>query len=133
MRLLSHICQKKTILDTNIILRYLLNDNEELSGKAREIIRKQRCIAYLEIISEVVFVLQSKEVYNIPRKEIAEQLVNLSYEITIDKNNVLKSALEAYSDKPKLDFVDCLLYGYSKHGYTVATLDKKLNKKLKSE
>ena len=130
MNLLKHIFPKKIVLDANVILRYLLNDNEELSKRARDIISTQRCIMYLEVVCEVVFVLQSKKTYNIPREEIKAQLVNLSYEVEIDKYDILKYALEAYCGKPKLDFVDCLLYGYNKSGYDIVSFDDKINKKI---
>ncbi|MBE5847233.1 MAG: type II toxin-antitoxin system VapC family toxin [Lachnospiraceae bacterium] len=129
-RLLNRILDRRKILDTNIILRYLLNDDASLSDKARQIISTENCIAYLEVISEVVFVLQSPRCYGIPRCDIAEQLRLLSDEILIDKWDVLDCALNAYVEKPKLDFVDCLLYGYSQNGYSVETFDKRLSRKL---
>ncbi len=50
----------KTIIDANVILRYLLRDNEEMYLKATEIINKGACTLY-EIIAEVVYVLTRRE------------------------------------------------------------------------
>lgn len=48
----------------------------------------------------------------------------------MDDINVLKEALLIFG-KRRLDFVDTLLYAYSKiKGYKVYTFDKKLNKLL---
>ena len=47
-------------------------------------------------------------------------------------DDVLLRALEIFDDVPKLDFVDCLLYGYSvAKDENVFTFDKELDKKIK--
>lgn len=47
-------------------------------------------------------------------------------------DDVLLRELEIFDDVPKLDFVDCLLYGYSvAKKENVFTFDKKLDKKIK--
>ncbi len=130
MKLLRYINQSKVVLDANVILRYLLSDNEQLAENAATMIASKKCSTSLEVIAEVVFVLQSKRLYNIPRDEIALGLTALTYEIQIERKRVLRYALQAYCEKPKLDFIDCILYGYSRLGYTIFTFDKKLNRKI---
>ena len=49
------------VIDTNIILRYLLEDNEELSKKAIEIIDNNQIFIPTEVIVEASYVL--KKVY----------------------------------------------------------------------
>ena len=45
--------------------------------------------------------------------------------------DVFLRALEIFDKTPKLDFVDCLLYGYkAERGVTVITFDKRLRKRL---
>lgn len=46
------------IVDTNIILRYLLQDNEELSKKAIEIIDNNKIFIPTEVIVEASYVLK---------------------------------------------------------------------------
>ena len=46
------------ILDTNIILRYLLNDNNQMADEAEKIIRENAALVTIEIIAEVVYVLK---------------------------------------------------------------------------
>ena len=51
--------------------------------------------------------------------------------IVILNTDVLFRALEIFDKTPKLDFVDCLLYGYKKEkGVEIITFDRKLQKRL---
>lgn len=118
------------IVDANIILRYLLNDIEDLANKATDILENNEIFIPNEIIAEVVYVLE--KVYKVKRKEIQKSLSEfLTYDniITADIDILLES-LEIYS-KRQLDFVDTLLLSYRKiKKYTVFTFDKKLEKLL---
>ena len=62
------------MLDTNMILRYLLNDNEDMALEAEDIIKKGQVYVTIEIIAEVVYVL--KGVYSVEREKIKECLEN---------------------------------------------------------
>lgn len=113
------------IIDANIILRSILNDNEQLAKQARDIIENNECFAPTEIIAEVVFVLQ--KVYNVPREEIEALLPKSFNYFEVSNEILLKEALTFYG-KTKLDFVDCILAAYySTKKEEIATLDKKLN------
>lgn len=115
----------KTIIDANVILRYLLRDNEEMYLKATEIINKGACTLY-EIIAEVVYVLSG--VYNVSREEIAYALDILLDEIEISEVDVMKYALNLYK-REKIDFVDCIIIAKNKVlGSDIFTFDKKINK-----
>ena len=48
------------MLDTNIILRYLLNDNAEMASEAERIIRDKDVQVNIEIIAEIVYVLKRR-------------------------------------------------------------------------
>ncbi|MEQ8187753.1 MAG: PIN domain-containing protein [Candidatus Eremiobacterota bacterium] len=121
------------IVDANIILRYLLEDIEELANKASDILENNELFIPNEIIAEVVYVLE--KVYKVNRKDIQKSLIEfLNYEnIHTQDSDLLKEALEIYS-KRQLDFVDTLLLSYNKiKKYTVFTFDKKLMKLLKNQ
>jgi len=45
------------ILDANYILRFLLNDIEEMYEISKQIIKNNKCLILNEVIAEVVFVL----------------------------------------------------------------------------
>lgn len=47
-----------SIVDANIILRYLLDDHADLSPKAAEILEQQTVTMPIEVACEVVYVLQ---------------------------------------------------------------------------
>ncbi|NLC08258.1 MAG: type II toxin-antitoxin system VapC family toxin [Syntrophomonadaceae bacterium] len=118
------------IVDANIILRYLLNDTEELAVKALEILENNEVFVPNEVIAEIVYVLE--KVYKVKNDEISDALKALfEYgNIEADDLEVLNEALNLYGSR-KLDFVDTLLYAYHKvKNYEVYTFDKKLNKLL---
>ncbi|MCR4851017.1 MAG: PIN domain-containing protein [Lachnospiraceae bacterium] len=118
------------ILDANYICRYLLEDQYDQFLAAKELIDNNRCCIRFEILEEVVYVLE--KLYEIPREEIKTSVLTILNRINIrtSDNRVIEEAFRAYSQKPKIDFVDCLLYGYYKAGYKVATFDKKLQKRM---
>ena len=113
-------------LDTNYILRYLLNDDEKMASIAEEAIRYKAVHISNEVWAEVVYVLEG--VYGLKKEEISKVLRSLlKFENihVIDKYKLSK-ALELFALK-KLDFVDCLLCAYASTD-EVLTFDKKLNK-----
>jgi predicted nucleic-acid-binding protein len=118
------------IVDANIILRYLLNDHEELSEKATVIIENNEVLLPNVVIAEIVYVLE--KVYEVKNEEISDILLELfKYtNIVVNDIEVLEEAFILFG-KRRLDFVDTLLYAYNKvKGYEVYTFDKKLNRLL---
>lgn len=118
------------IIDANIILRYLLNDVEDLSEKAEEIIENNDVFVPNEVIAEVVYVLE--KVYKVERIEIDNYLTEFfeKQNISVLDKKVLFAALKLFSSK-KLDFVDTILYAYAKvKDYEIFTFDKKLKKTI---
>ena len=99
-------------VDANVILRYLLEDNEEQFEKATDIIESSVVTLTFEVLTEVVFVLLT--VYKIPRETIASMIVKLSEYPTVRTNDheVLKFAFALFA-KTNLDVVDCFLIGYN--------------------
>jgi len=117
-----------SLVDANVILRYILDDHPELSTTAAAILERQTVTLPIEVACEVVFVLQ--KVYTVDREEIRQQLGNLLNEnlVTMEKPAVFLKALECYS-KSKSDFVDCLLWAYhTVDRQTIFTFDNKLHK-----
>ena len=118
------------MLDANIILRYLLNDNEQMADEAEKIIKENAALVTIEIIAEVVYVL--KRVYSIERDIIKSSLFDFLSEVQANELEVIKLGLTVYSEK-NLDFVDCILYAYHKvNGYEIKTFDKKLQRLLRN-
>ena len=114
------------ILDANMILRYLLNDNVEMAAVAENCINAESAYITIEVAAEVVYVLNS--VYSMERGKISEILIDFLDLVACTEKEVLVCALKTYQVH-KLDFVDCVLYGYnSVHSLKIATFDKKLLK-----
>ncbi|MBR0280353.1 MAG: PIN domain-containing protein [Oscillibacter sp.] len=116
------------IFDTNMILRYLLNDNAEMAELAEYYLNATAVTVTIEVIAEAVYVLKS--VYQMERRKIADTLIDFLELVQCRDGGVLRVALETYGAQ-NLDFVDCVLYGYHKaENLDVATFDKKLLKLL---
>ncbi len=113
-------------LDSNYILRYLVNDDKDMANIAQEIIENKNIYIANEVLAEVVYVLNG--VYKASKEKIFLDLSELiSFENIYASNKaIVQKALELYKDK-NLDFVDCLLCAYSKID-EILTFDKKLNK-----
>lgn len=116
------------ILDTNMILRYLIRDNEEMAEQTKHILKTEKVLILPEVIAEVIYVMM--KVYEYDRTLVADALlrfVNLSA-VVLDRPEVIKTGLKFFRNT-SLDFVDCLLCAYhTELGYEICTFDKKLNK-----
>ena len=120
----------KVLVDTNVILRCLLRDNIEQAEQADEVIRNGAW-TLPEVLAEVEHVLRT--FYNVERKDIAEQLFKVFELIEVERPNIIRRALEIFSDT-RLDFVDCIIVAHhSVNNVKVFTFDKKLNNQLKRE
>ena len=118
------------ILDANIILRYLLDDNETLANQAEDYINRNDAIVTVEVIAEVVYVL--KGIYALERERICNILKSFLKIVSCRQKNAILVALDTYRDH-HLDFVDCVLYAYHLvHHCEIATFDKKLNRLMHS-
>ena len=118
----------RTLVDANVVLRYMLRDDETMSRKAEQTIREG---AYLlpEVLAEVVYVLFG--VYSVPREELASRLQIFVKEVQTDHPEAMDSALATFGTT-KLDFVDCLLVAYNRHLHDkVVSFDRKLNRLLR--
>ncbi len=118
------------LVDANIVIRYLLNDDELLADKAAEILENNVVFIPNEVIAEIVYVLE--KVYNVKNDVICDTLLDFfQYKnIEVEQLEIVKEALSLFGRK-RLDFVDSLLYAYHKvKGHKVYTFDKKLNKLL---
>jgi len=113
-------------LDTNYIVRYLTNDNEEMATIAENIILNKNPYISNEVLAEVIYVLIG--IYEIPKQDVSDMLIQLiSFKnIQVENKIIVINALQIFQNK-NLDFVDCLLCSYSKND-EIKTFDKKLLK-----
>lgn len=94
-----------TIIDETVILRYLLDD-EVLSPRAAKVIATRTARVYPEIITRVVVTL--RDVYKVPRVEIAAAMKRLLDDVMVDEPTVVALAIKLFG-KTHMDFTDCLL------------------------
>lgn len=117
------------ILDANVVLRFLLRDNEEQFQQAIFIIKSKNCYVTLEVLAEVCYVLEG--LYQVTREDIIDSFRKLNNDVVILNADILLRGLDIFDKTPKLDFVDCLLYGYKvERGVEIVTFDQKLHKRL---
>jgi predicted nucleic-acid-binding protein len=122
------------LLDTNAVLRFLLNDIEEQALAAKAKIASGACMIPVEVIPEIVYVLSGP--YGLPRTTIAdkiEELCVLSDDL-VEKRHVVSYAVQLFAANNKLDIVDCLLAGYHKRAdNAIFTFDQDLKKQLEKQ
>lgn len=120
----------KTLVDTNVLLRYLLHDVESQQEEVDALIAGG--VATIpEVFPEIVYVLGHS--YKVDRQKISEALLTLLDEIEVEPKEVITHASKLYGET-NLDYVDCVLVAYRKvEGREVFTFDKDLNKLLKRE
>jgi len=103
----------RSLLDINIIIRYLVADDPTLHAKAKEFFDKVidgsvKAIILESVIAECVYVLT--KIYKVPRDQAAGSLIDiLHYKgIANDDRQALIQALALFSEQ-SLDIVDCIL------------------------
>lgn len=102
-------------LDANVILRYLTRDHPDHSRRAYAFLQRvgagEIAATITEaVLAEVVHVLSSKALYNVPRAEIQTRLTTLLTlkGLRLRAKGTYVRALEVYATT-NLDFVDALL------------------------
>ena len=103
----------KKLVDTNVILRYLLKDNELLFKKASSLLEKvkggeEKVVIPESVLAECVYVLL--RIYKVERQIISEKLQGLfSYKgvVNPDKKEMIY-AITLFG-KTQLSIVDCIL------------------------
>ncbi len=124
---------KRRLIDTNLILRHLVQDNEKqasIAGKLFEACDQGRVVIVVLpcVLAECVFVLES--FYENPREEIASALGRLisSPGVEIADASIHLDALERYG-RTKVHFVDCLIAATANgQGIPVASFDQDFRK-----
>ncbi len=122
----------KKIPDTNVILRYLLADNEE---QYREIspffteLRdgRQKAVIPAEVILETFYVLT--KVYAVPPREAAGALRDLMLYKGVENKDkkLILEALDRFDRNPGLSLLDCLIWVKAEaYGCKLLTFDRKL-------
>ena len=92
-------------IDTNYLLRYMLNDIPEQSEKAAEAIAEGAEI-YPEIVPEAVYVLH--KIYGIGRKDVASALIDVLDDVDVERKEQIRKALTLFKETR----LDSLFYNH---------------------
>ncbi len=121
------------LLDTNIIIRFLVGDHEEHLEKSTEYFEQiEQGSMEVEILSDVLmeafFVLT--KFYKLPKVEVISDLKTiLSFEGVVNKDKVILFETLSIIENKNLDFVDALICAKCKfQNYEKLSFDKDLNK-----
>ena len=99
-------------LDTNVLVRYIAQDDERQSAKATQLIEastaEKPAYISLVVLVEAVWVLTGA--YEATRDDIAEIIEDLlrSKEIVLARPDLITQALRTYKQS-KADFADCII------------------------
>jgi predicted nucleic-acid-binding protein len=100
-------------LDTNVLLRYLIKDDEAQGGRSARVIRQaavrgEPVFIGPVVLCEMVWVLESR--YGYPKTEIVRALTAVldADGFDVADRNVVRSAVNDYRTH-KADFADCLI------------------------
>ena len=121
------------LLDTNVILRFLLADHETLSPRARAYFRRAAkgelsLLIPSVVVAECVFTLRS--FYKLAQPDVAAALLQLLRlpGVAATEGEVVRSALSLYAEK-NVDFADAFLAALAhEKGLSVGSFDRDLGK-----
>lgn len=127
--------RKVYLVDTNVVLRYLLGDHAEFSPKAEafmfDVSQGVKKVEILDVvIVECIYVME--KYYEIPKTQIVEKLsgiLNFSGIVNTDRSEILEALLKY--ENSQIDIVDCILAARSSPEKVVISFDKDM-KKLKA-
>ncbi len=126
------------VIDTNVILRYLLADHKDLYRRAKAVMEEirlgeKKVLILDSVIAECVYVLL--KVYNVPRNEIAEKLKGiLAYKGVVGREKeLLMEALDIFA-RNNVDIVDAFVFAFatSTKERQLLSFDRDLKKLSKS-
>ena len=113
------------LADANILIRYIINDDEIMAAKADEAVNSGLLFVLPEVFAEVVYVLT--KVYGIERSDVADSMIELLDFVSTTATEIMKTAFQNYRET-NLDFVDCILAAYAiSENQQILSFDKKLN------
>lgn len=125
--------KKALILDTNVILRFLLGDAPELYEKAYRVfqwVEEGKLEVFLSdvVLSECVWVLE--KFYGIPWEQIAKKLLQADAVLTKTPKPALEEGLSIWETSP-LDWTDALLVAKTTYKDTkLITFDGEIARKF---
>lgn len=105
------------LLDTSVVLRYLLGDPPELAARARELVEGEPVVLLSEVaLAEAAYVLSS--VYGIERVDVVDALIGFVQRRNVRLANLPKAvgleALALCRPSRRVSFADALLWAQAR-------------------
>ncbi len=110
-------------LDTNVLLRFGLNDHEELSAIASELIENNLCYVPLVAVAESGFVLIS--FYKVIRADVVAFMTGLLQAPNLQFEHELRLPIAIRAYESGMDWFDSLLWCAAPPTHPLATCDRK--------
>lgn len=126
----------KLVVDTNIFLRWLLNDIPKQADEVEKLFQeakkaKKKLIVPQIIIFELAFALD--KYYHFPKREVIDKLKSLlaTGYIKIQDREIFKEAISFFGRK-NVSLVDCFIINFAKqHKANLFSFDRNLNRLAK--
>jgi predicted nucleic acid-binding protein len=124
---------KTALIDANIIVRFLVGDDEKLYEKSAKVFEsiekgKQKAIVCEAVLMEVYFVMM--KFYKLPKAEVINDLKKiLSHDALINNDKSILLETLSILEYTNIDFADALLCAKAKFfGYEILSFDKDIRK-----
>lgn len=116
-----------TSLDTNVVLRFLLDDVPGQTKKVEKVISQKTVYVTDVVVVEIIYVLE--QVYKIDRKEITKLILAfLNFSNVVYNEYFLQNAIHFYANHPALSITDCYIAKESEtYKNALITFDRKLS------
>ena len=108
------------LLDANVVIRHLTRDEPAHAERARALLKQiedgpLRVTLLESAVAEIVYVLGSRRLYNLPRDRIRDLLAPLLAlrGIKLAHKRTHLAALDLYAQHPHLSFVDALMAAHA--------------------
>lgn len=116
----------KNLIDTNLIIRFLINDDPQKVSRVEKLLKNKKSINILldAVVAEIIWVLRSY--YSLDKTEVAEKIRALIHVDTIKCNAFLiNRALTLWEDN-NISYIDAYLAAVSQLGNIILfTYDRK--------
>lgn len=128
---------RELIVDTNILLRFLLNDVPKQTEEAKLKFEQAKAGSIKLVVPQIVIfetIFALTKIYGFEKNKVVDVirvLINSDY-LEVESREILYASLDLFRSS-KVSFVDCFIASYAKsHNAEVLTFDKDLNKLSKN-
>ncbi|SRR5258708_20227021 len=117
----------KNLIDTNLIIRFLVNDEPEKVSRVEKLLRDKnnKNILLDTVVAEIIWVLQSY--YSLNKEEVIEKVKALIHVDSIDCNAFLLNRAFSIWEENNISYIDAYLAAVAElGGMTLYSYDRRL-------